>query len=104
VNLPSLLDSHARRKAARSFTQPPKEGTASKGKLQVPQVFTIGIPVFEGGARYAVDARLRYRIAEGGKLSLWFDLLRPHKILEDALRELRTVIELRTELQAFSGS
>lgn len=80
------------------------QGTASKGKLQVPQVFTIGIPVFEGGARYAVDARLRYRIAEGGKLSLWFDLLRPHKIIEDALNELRTAIELRTELLAFSGS
>lgn len=28
------------------------EGTAAKGRLQVPQVFTIGIPVPEGGPKW----------------------------------------------------
>lgn len=60
------------------------DGTAAKGRIQVPETFSIGIAVLEGGDRYQVEARLRYRIGDGGKLSMWFDLLRPHKILEDA--------------------
>jgi uncharacterized protein YfdQ (DUF2303 family) len=79
------------------------QGTAAKGRLVVPELFDIGSPVFEGDGRYAVTARLRYRIAEGGKLSLWYDLVRPHKIIEDAVKELRLVIESRTELTAFAG-
>lgn len=34
--------------------------------------------------RYAVEARLRYRI-DGGKMQMWYELVRPHKILEDAV-------------------
>lgn len=60
------------------------DGTAAKGRLQVPETFSIGIAVLEGGDRYQVEARLRYRIAEGGKLTMWFDLIRPHCVLEDA--------------------
>lgn len=60
------------------------DGTAAKGRLQVPETFSIGIAVLEGGDRYQVEARLRYRIAEGGKLTMWFDLIRPHRVLEDA--------------------
>lgn len=59
-------------------------GTAQKGKLSIPEVFEIGIAVLEGGVRYAVEARLRYRI-DGGKMQMWYELVRPHKILEDAV-------------------
>ena len=79
-------------------------GTAAKGKLQVPETFTIGIPVFEGGERYAVDARLRYRIAEAGKLTMWYELVRPHKILEDALANVRKQIAEQTTVPIFNGS
>jgi uncharacterized protein YfdQ (DUF2303 family) len=80
------------------------QGTAAKGRLQVPQVFTIGVPVLENGPRYAVNARLRYRIADKGALTLWFDLERPHKIVEDAAREVRDVIQTETGLQVFNGA
>lgn len=78
-------------------------GTAAKGKLQVPEEFTIGIPVLEGGIKYAVTARLRYRIADGGALSMWFELVRPHKILEDAVFAVWSEIEQKTELKVFNG-
>lgn len=64
------------------------EGTAGKGKFKLPETFTIGISVLEGGPRYALTARLRYRIADAGKLTVWFDLDRPHKVLEDAVTEV----------------
>jgi uncharacterized protein YfdQ (DUF2303 family) len=78
-------------------------GTAAKGKLQVPETFTIGIPVLDGGERYAVEARLRYRIAEGGKLTMWYDLNRPHKILEDAVKAVWDKIAGETALPMYHG-
>lgn len=79
------------------------QGTASKGKLQVPEEFTIGIPVLDGGPRYAVVARLRYRIAEG-KMAMWYELVRPHKIIEDAVMEVRQQIADATGVTIFTGN
>lgn len=78
-------------------------GTANKGKLQVPEEFTLGMPVLEGGQRYAVQARLRYRIGDGGKLTMWYELIRPHKILEDAVQAILTEIADKTGLVIFNG-
>jgi uncharacterized protein YfdQ (DUF2303 family) len=78
-------------------------GTAAKGKLQVPEEFTIGIPVLEGGIRYAVTARLRYRIGDGGTLAMWYELIRPHKILEDAVSAVWAEVRDKTALPVFNG-
>jgi len=53
------------------------------GSMKVPDGFTLKLPVFLGGAAYQLDARLRYRI-EDGKLQIWYDLHRPHKVVEAA--------------------
>lgn len=78
-------------------------GTAGKGTLQVPEVFTVGISALEGGPKYAVKARLRYRIADKGALTMWYDLERPHKVLEDAVREVCAFIETTTGRKVFNG-
>lgn len=59
------------------------QGAISRGKLKVPEEFTLGIPVFFGGELYEVKARLRYRI-DGGQLWLWYELYRPEHIEKDA--------------------
>lgn len=84
------------------------EGSAgAKGKMEIPEMFTLGIPVFEGGPKYALDARLRYRIEDGegkrGNLSMWYELVRPHKLIEDAVAGTRNLIEQSTGLTAFNG-
>lgn len=78
-------------------------GTAAKGKLTVPEEFTIGVQVLEGGTKYAVNARLRYRIADAGALTIWYELIRPHKVLEDAVQAVWLSIEQQTELTVFNG-
>lgn len=78
------------------------QGTAAKGKLNIPEIFMIGIPVLEGGQRYRVEARLRYRIAEG-RLLMWYDLVRPHKILEDAAMQVWEEISKETGREIFNG-
>ena len=77
------------------------EGTTRKGQLKMPQTFAIAIPVMEGAAPYRVDARLRYRIGDTGSLVLWYDLIRPHKSLEDAATEVWIQIEEGTGLKIF---
>lgn len=77
-------------------------GTANKGQLQIPEVFVIGIPVLEGGDRYKVRARLRYRI-DNGALLLWFDLDRPHIELEAAINDVWKLIEAQTGLSIFNA-
>jgi uncharacterized protein YfdQ (DUF2303 family) len=49
--------------------------------------FAIGIPVFWSGPPYRIDARLRYR-QNGGKVSFWYELIRPDRVHEAAAKEL----------------
>lgn len=79
------------------------EGTAGKGKFKIPEEFTIGIPVLEGGLRYAVQCRLRYRIADGGNLTMWYEIIRAHKIMEDAITAVWNDIEEKTAMKIFNG-
>lgn len=69
------------------------EGTASKGRLKIPETFVIGIPVLDGGPKHRITARLRYRIDPAAKLVLWYDLERPHKDLEFAVAAVWERIE-----------
>lgn len=79
------------------------EGSAAKGQLTIPESIKLAIPVLLNGPRYAVEARLRYRIGEGGKLVLWIDLLRPHEILQHAIDEARKVVAEGTGLPILVG-
>lgn len=53
------------------------------GTMKVPDSFSLKLPVFLGGPSYQLEARLRYRI-DDGKLQIWYDLHRPHKVVEVA--------------------
>lgn len=79
------------------------KGTAGKGKLEIPEIFSIGISVIEGGPRYQVECRLRYRIGDGSLL-MWFDMLRPHKIVEDAVKDVWDQIQSQTGVDILNGS
>lgn len=74
------------------------QGTAAKGKLQVPETFDLAFAVFEGGPAYKITARFRYRISDRGALTLWFDLHRAHKVLEDAVKQVWADIAAKIEL------
>lgn len=78
------------------------QGSAGKGKLKVPEVFKLGIPVFVNDAPYEVTARLRYRINEG-KLSLWYDLLRHPQIEVDAFMTIIGTVATATAVAIWHG-
>lgn len=67
-----------------------KEVTSSageQGRLTIPTAIKIGVQFFRGGASYEMTARFRYRIGNG-KLKLRYELVRPEKSVEAALRDL----------------
>lgn len=61
------------------------------GTLQIPEHFTITIPVFVGGPRVDVKALFRFRVKEG-KLTMWYTLVRPDEARRAAFGEARTTI------------
>lgn len=79
-----------------------KASGGGAGQLQIPEQIKLGIPVYVGGTAYEVTANFRYRIMDGGGLALWYDLVRPHKILEDALQKVIAQIETATGIETLS--
>lgn len=72
------------------------QGTPKAGALKVPTEFTLGIAPFEGTEIAAVTARLRYRIGEGGKLSIWYSLIREQDVLDRAFDRVCDVVTTGT--------
>lgn len=64
------------------------------GKLTMPEMFTINIPVWQGleSLPYRVDARFRFRL-QAGALQIRYELVRPHKVVEQAFKDCLNKIE-----------
>jgi uncharacterized protein YfdQ (DUF2303 family) len=80
-------------------------------KMKVFDKFKIGIPVFRGmkdemgkALGYLIEARLRYRTAQG-KATFWYELVRPDKTHEAAADQLiRTIKEGLGDVPMLMGS
>ncbi len=68
------------------------KGTYGSGNVEVPERFTISIPVYLGCENISVTARLRYRL-NSGKLTFWYDLLRAEAIEREAFLKTRSSIQ-----------
>lgn len=62
------------------------------GQIQIPERFTVSIPVFIRAERRSMEARLRYRVANG-KLAIWYSLWRPDEVRREAFRA--TILDIR---------
>lgn len=67
------------------------------GEFAIPEQFLLQIPVWEGpvAKRYNVEARFKYRPMRPG-LKIWYELVRPHKIIERAFLDILADIEAVT--------
>jgi uncharacterized protein YfdQ (DUF2303 family) len=76
--------------------------TVGKDKLVVPEEFKLRLVPYQGVEIAEVTARLRYRIQEQ-KLVLWYDLLRPHKVTEQAFNDAVAAIAAGTGAAVLLG-
>jgi uncharacterized protein YfdQ (DUF2303 family) len=72
------------------------------GAVKMPPKIALNMPVFERGEPYAVDARLKYRIKDGG-LSLWYELVRPHVTSRQAFDAMISGVVARTGIPVWMG-
>lgn len=73
-----------------------------KGELAIPEQFVLALTPFEGGKPYAVTARLRYSISEGG-LALKYVLDRPAEYVRTAFNDVVDLIGAGVEAPIFHG-
>ena len=79
-------------------------GTAgAAGSITLPDTFTIAVPVFVDTVRDTVQAYFRYRIGNEGKLSISYQLITPHVVLDAAIKALVKEIAECTALYPFRG-
>jgi len=80
------------------------EASAGKaGKLTIPTRLTLALTPFEGGEPYKVEARFRYRLANG-TLKLGVILDRPDDILRAAFADVVKKVEDDTSITVFYGT
>lgn len=79
--------------------------TLASGEIAIPEQFVIEIPVWSGinATKYRMDVRFRYRLT-GGRLSIWYELVRPHKVLEAAFKDVLSAIETGSGTTVLFGS
>lgn len=75
----------------------------SGAPLRVPNLFLIGIPVYDLGERYVIAVRLRYRIVER-KVKWFYQLYRLGKILDHAFTEAALRASADTGLPMYRGT
>lgn len=65
------------------------------GKTRLPEEIILGLQPFHNGDYYQIKARIRYRIKDG-LLTLWYELINPEKVIEDAFNT--TVENLKSNI------
>ncbi len=73
------------------------------GSTPIPRAFLLGIPVFEGGERYSVEARVRFGFVEG-RPAFSFTMHRRKEIERDAFQAVRSQIAIATGIAVLAGS
>lgn len=70
--------------------------------MEVFSKFALGLPVFYSGQAYMLEARLKYKLS-AGRLSFWYELIRPDKVVEDAAKMITSTIQEATGFPMFHG-
>jgi uncharacterized protein YfdQ (DUF2303 family) len=79
-----------------------KASVPAAGNIEVPEEFTILIPVFYGEMAQSIRVRLRFRLAQG-KLSFHFKMYRPAEILTKAFQRAVGSINEKLDTEVLLG-
>ena len=79
------------------------EDKDTRTKMQVFERFTLGLPVFDGSSSaYPLEVRLKYR-EKDGKVSFWYELIRPDRVFKTAVKDELTRIKDATGFPVIAG-
>lgn len=75
----------------------------AEGSTKIPRAFLLKLPVFEAGAKYGVEARIRFSL-NGGVPIFAYLLVESDLVLRDAFGEVRKRVTDETGLPIFAGT
>lgn len=79
------------------------EDKETRTSMEFFQRFTLGLPVFDGSTdAYPLEVRLKYREKEG-KVSFWYELIRPDRVFKNAVKDELTRIKEETGFPVVAG-
>lgn len=80
-------------------------GVSKAESMKMPELFKIRIPVFKGlqATVYDFEARFRFRLLSGS-LKIWYELVRPHKVVERAFKDMLGEIEKGADTKVLFGT
>jgi uncharacterized protein YfdQ (DUF2303 family) len=78
-------------------------GAAQKGTIEIPEQFVLGISIHENGPAYRIPVRLRWRLQDG-KVVFWYEVVRPHRFIDDAVKEIRERVVKDTGIAVLTGA
>lgn len=70
------------------------QGSPNAATMRLPEKFELVMSVYEGAEPCGIVARLRFRIGDGGRLALWYDLIELQRIVDT---EFEKVLEVFSE-------
>jgi uncharacterized protein YfdQ (DUF2303 family) len=85
-----------------AYSEVVRTGNVENGTIEIPEQFALGISIHVNGTAYSIPVRLRWRLKEG-RLSMWYEIVRPHKFIEDALRDVRAQIAEAVNIPILAG-
>jgi uncharacterized protein DUF2303 len=71
---------------------------------RIPRAFMLGIPVFDGGVRYQVEARIRFALVGGARPAFTIMLYRRTEIERLAFGEVRKLVATATGRLVLAGA
>lgn len=99
----SFTSAHSAKDGSINFAyQEETKGSFGKAQMEIPERFTIALPVFDGMDKVRVQARLRYRINQG-KLTMWYSLHRADYHEREAFQLVVNQIQEKTGRHVFIG-
>lgn len=78
------------------------DDAATVSRMQAFDRFRLGLAPFWRGDSYPLEAKLRYRNTSGG-LTLWYDLVRPDRVVDHAVEEMLAKVEAGTGIKPIFG-
>jgi uncharacterized protein YfdQ (DUF2303 family) len=76
--------------------------TQESGKLTMPTMITINIPVIKHSTPQPISARLKYRVKDS-TLLIWYEIIRAYRIEDDAIQTIADKIAETTSLPVLHG-
>lgn len=99
------MDFHSFNRLSDGLTQfTYSETDSNTSQAALPTEITVSLPVFVNDTKYALKARLKWNLNPDKALKIWYEIVRPDKVVELALKAVLADIATKTGITPIRAS